>query len=341
MIKVFTIKSMLTPQNRPQVFPLLFDMHYNEHPDPRIATHYSFTDEPEEADIFVYPIDINGPFKRGESAEVLSILETWLNHDRPVWVYTSGDYGITLKNPKITQFRFGGFKSKFPSNTEVMPAFIQDPYTLQSTKPFYLPKPLIPKVGFVGFSSTSLKVWSKALAATVYGNLRRLIGKEPTDRQSFYPAAYRRKKFLNQLERHPEIDTDIIHRSQYRAGANSPEQRAQTTADFFNNIFNSPYTLCVRGAGNFSVRFYEVLAAGRIPLLIDTDVKLPLHNEIDWSLHSVIVDTTKPLTVCLQQWHEATATAEFEAIQKRNRALWQSHLTRESYFCSIHDRLKP
>tara|TARA_R110001632_G_scaffold59169_2_gene143904 strand:+ start:231 stop:1256 length:1026 start_codon:yes stop_codon:yes gene_type:complete len=340
MIKVFTVKSMLTPQNRPYVFPLLFDMHYNEQPDPRIAAHYKFTDKLEDADIFVFPIDINGPFKGGKSREVLRIIESWTKFNKPVWVYTSGDYGITLKDPKITQFRFGGFKSRFPSHTEVMPAFIQDPYGLQKIKPFYLSKPLIPKVGFVGFSSSSLKVWGKALAATVYGNLRRLLGKEPTDRQTFYPAAYRRKKYLNQLERHPEIDTVIIHRDQYRAGANSPEQRAQTTTAFFSNIFNTPYTLCVRGAGNFSVRFYEVLASGRIPILIDTDVKLPLDNHIDWSLNSVIVDTTKPLTVCLQQWHEATATTEFEAIQKRNRELWQSHLTRESYFCSIHDRLK-
>ncbi|MFT5752470.1 MAG: hypothetical protein ACI86L_001983 [Dokdonia sp.] len=340
MIKVFTVKSLLTPQNRPHVFPLLFDMHYNEEPDPRLAIYYSFTDAPEDADIFVYPIDINGPFKHGKSRGVLDILEKWKNYNRPVWVYTSGDYGITLMDSRITQFRFGGFKSKFPSSTEVMPAFIQDPYTLQKIKPFYLPKPLIPQVGFVGFSSTSLKVYGKALAATLYGNLRRVIGKEPTDGQIFYPAAYLRKKYLNQLERHPEIDTIFIPRDLYRAGATSPEQRAETTTAFFNNIFISPYTLCVRGAGNFSVRFYEVLASGRIPLLIDTNVKLPLADAIDWSLHTVIIDASMPMEVRLQQWHEATGIKEFEAIQKRNRALWISQLTRESYFCTIHDRIK-
>lgn len=341
MIKVYTNGSLLTTENRPHVFPLLFDMHYNEIPDPRISAHYVFTEQATEADIFVYPIDINGPFKQGKVAEVLSTFSEWKKYKKPVWVYTSGDYGITLKDPEITQFRFGGFASKFPSQTEVMPAFIQDPYRAQSVVPFYISKPKKPKIGFVGFSSKNVKIWCKACASTMYGNLRRLLGKEPTDKQNIYPAAYLRKKYLNQLERNPEIDTTFIHRRQYRAGASSPEERAETTTTFFNNIFNTPYTLCVRGAGNFSVRFYEVLASGRIPLVIDTDVKFPLEDVIDWKEHAVIVHPSVSIGVALQQWHEATESREFEAIQRKNRVLWESLLTRESYFCNIHDRLKP
>lgn len=341
MIKVYTEVSLLTTENRPHVFPLLFDMHYNEMPDPRIAAHYVFTNLPKDADIFIYPIDINGPFKRGTSAEVLHTLSDWKLYKKPIWMYTSGDYGITLNDPEVTQFRFGGFASKFPSQTEVMPAFIQDPYGTQEVAPFYLPKPEIPKIGFVGFSSKNIKILGKAYAATIYGNLKRLFGKEPTDQQPMYPAAYLRKHYLNRLERNPEIVTTFIHRGQYRAGATSPEKRKETTTAFFTNIFNAPYTLCVRGAGNFSVRFYEVLASGRIPLVIDTDVKFPLENIIDWKEHVVIVPASKSIVLTLQQWHEATASKEFEAIQKRNRVLWESHLTRESYFCKIHDRLKP
>lgn len=31
----------------------------------------------------------------------------------------------------------------------------------------------------------------------------------------------------------------------------------------------------------------------------------------------------------------------YQEIQKRNRLLWDSQLTRESYFCTIHDIIKP
>lgn len=341
MIQVYTEQSKLTSENRPHVFPLLFDMYYNENPDPRIAIHYRFTDDASEADIFIYPIDINEPFKRDESQEVLRTLSLWKEHQKPIWVYTSGDYGVTLNDKEITQFRLGGFASRFPSHTEVIPAFIQDPYALQNKDLFYIEKQESPAVGFVGFSSGNIKVWGKAWASTFYGNLRRLVGKEATDKQSFYPAAYRRKQYLSKLEKTPAIRSDFIHRGQYRAGATNSEEREATTTAFFNNIFNNPYTLCVRGAGNFSVRFYEVLASGRIPLLIVTDLKLPLEDEIDWASHCIMVGMSEDIVEALQKWHSSKSTEDFEKIQRQNRILWESYLTRESYFCMIHNRLKP
>ena len=36
----------------------------------------------------------------------------------------------------------------------------------------------------------------------------------------------------------------------------------------------SPYILCVRGAGNYSARFYEALALGRIPVLVNTSFNI-------------------------------------------------------------------
>ena len=52
--------------------------------------------------------------------------------------------------------------------------------------------------------------------------------------------------------------------------------------EFISNIEASHFTLCDRGAGNFSIRFYQVLACGRIPALVDTGMMLPFENEIPW-----------------------------------------------------------
>lgn len=52
---------------------------------------------------------------------------------------------------------------------------------------------------------------------------------------------------------------------------------------FDNNIMQSHFTLCIRGAGNFSMRFYQVLAFGRIPVFVDTDCVLPFESKIDYS----------------------------------------------------------
>src|SRR4030095_15269602 len=59
--------------------------------------------------------------------------------------------------------------------------------------------------------------------------------------------------------------------------------------EFLDNILGSDYVLCSRGFGNFSYRFYESLACGRIPVLIDTDCVLPFDFVIDWDAYCVRV----------------------------------------------------
>jgi hypothetical protein len=82
------------------------------------------------------------------------------------------------------------------------------------------------------------------------------------------------------LRKNKLIDTNFILRNKYRAGVTSESQRECATRAFFDNIFNNPYTFCLRGAGNFSVRFYETIVMGRIPLLIDIDIRLPIEGVI-------------------------------------------------------------
>ena len=222
MIKVYTDQRLLTPENRPYVFPLLFDLWYNEEPDPQVAHHYQLTDKIEAASLLIYPIAVNQAIKQLGSAVLDQQLADWEKQQLPIWTYTSGDYGISLQQPFITQFRFGGKASGLPANTQIMPAFIPDPYQTQQKQFFTLEKKALPAIGFVGFSSKKPSVWCKALAATTYGNLRRVLQKDPTDRQPFFPAAYKRKQLLDRLAQSPKMTTAFIHRDQYRAGALAP-----------------------------------------------------------------------------------------------------------------------
>ena len=59
--------------------------------------------------------------------------------------------------------------------------------------------------------------------------------------------------------------------------------------NFFQNISDTDYTICIRGTGNFSQRLYEVLAFGRIPIFIDTDSILPYDEIINWRDYCVWV----------------------------------------------------
>ena len=67
----------------------------------------------------------------------------------------------------------------------------------------------------------------------------------------------------------------------YFAGA-PRDQRDDVYEEYVAHLLASDYVLCVRGAGNFSHRLYETLAVGRIPIILDTNLALPLEDEIDW-----------------------------------------------------------
>lgn len=45
---------------------------------------------------------------------------------------------------------------------------------------------------------------------------------------------------------------------------------------------NTKFVLCPRGKGTNSIRFFETLRMGRIPVLISDDTKLPLDGFVDW-----------------------------------------------------------
>ena len=129
--------------------------------------------------------------------------------------------------------------------------------------------------------------------------------------------------------------TNFIFRTQYRAGANDTELRKITSKDFFENINANAYTFCLRGAGNFSVRFYETLAMGRIPLVIDTDFRLPLEDLISWENHCIIA-AAHNFKQKLIDFHIKITEEDFEQMQINNRKLWINHLNREAYFTEIH-----
>ncbi len=94
------------------------------------------------------------------------------------------------------------------------------------------------------------------------------------------------------------------------------------------------YTLCIRGAGNFSYRLYETLAAGRIPLFINTQCVLPMEDRIDWKSHCVWVEESQmsEAGAILKAFHAALTPERFADLQRRNRELWERSLNSLDFY---------
>jgi hypothetical protein len=97
---------------------------------------------------------------------------------------------------------------------------------------------------------------------------------------------------LNAFEMDNRFNTNYILRHQFWAG--NPHHPT-IVSDFESNMKESHFNICNRGKGNFSMRFYQTLSAGRIPILLNTDMELPFMDEIDWNKIIVFADTEHAL----------------------------------------------
>jgi hypothetical protein len=202
-----------------------------------------------------------------------------------------------------------------------------------------IPKLTLPSIGFVGHVNSSAIKWVKEFLIFLYRNLKRTVNLIFEDYQSFYPSSIKRYRFLMILKKNDQIKTNFIFRKKYRAGVKTEEEKIKTSFEFFENIFGNPYVFCLRGAGNFSVRFYETLAMGRIPVVIDTDIRLPLGGIINWKKHCIIA-TEKDFANKLIDFHSTINKSDFEEIQVNNRNLWLDYLNRSTYFSHIYSIFK-
>ncbi|RAJ16999.1 exostosin domain-containing protein [Olleya aquimaris] len=339
MLKLYTNTNFLTETYRRQVFPLLFDLVFKK--NDTLLSKYQLVAAIEDADVVVFPADYAVFLKQKHACTTL--LHLAKQHQKPIWIYTAGDYGFTNYIPNSYTFRLGGFDSQLDTNTFVIPSFINDPYDTFLPQGFSaLKKDSTPSIGFVGHAQSGFKKYVKEYTNHLKYRIKRAFNVILADQQSFYPSSIKRAKYLSQLAVNDQLNTQFILRHHYRAGSQSELTQKESSKQFYDNMFNNAYTLCLRGVGNFSVRFYETLAVGRIPILINTDCRLPLSSKIDWSKHCLIIEEKGKVPIAEQilKFHNSLTETAFENLQTSNRDLWLNTLRREPYFLEIYNQFK-
>jgi hypothetical protein len=337
MLKLYTNKSYLSEPNRKIIFPLMLGLIYKE--IKFVKDYYRLVETVEEADILVLPLQVEYFFSNDKN-EYQRFLNLSKQFEKPMWVFSGGDIGFTLKDDVFT-FRSGGFKSKHNDKTFMLPSFVQDPYkgSMFSNQFHPLSKKPLPEIGFTGHASGNLTKWAKELYSFLKLFMKRKLKLIYIDHQSFYPTSYIRYKLLMILNKDSDIISNFILRKHYRAGATTTDDLNRTTQEYLSNIHDNPYTFCMRGGGNFSVRFYDTLAMGRIPILIDTDCSLPLFGIINWDEHilRIKVSDINQLALKLSKFHNNLTPQQFKDLQVRNRRLWQEYFNMGAYFKAVHN----
>ena len=122
------------------------------------------------------------------------------------------------------------------------------------------------------------------------------------------------------------LNYDFIIRDGFWAPEIVDKERAKE--DFINNIKRNLMTFCMRGAGNFSYRFYETLMMARIPFLLDTHCVLPFFDEVKSKLTMIqitIEELQRPKVVdSLLDRLSVLSQSDLLFSQLENRMIWQN-----------------
>jgi hypothetical protein len=304
----------------------------------------------EEADVAVLPID----WELAGTAEYEAATERFLDRaaaaGRTVLTFDHSDAPRHARRPGLIAFMRSLYRSSRRPWELAMPAWIADPFGTGTAVPAPRDRPDVPTVTFCGFVPHLARPAASGpvrLQRAVRGFGRRGLARAGLDeRRGFLPPQFHRADALRRLDRSPDVHTEFIvrrvatdhtHREGRRPADASmtPEEYRQ---QYFDNITAGDYVLAVRGAGNYSVRFYEAMASARIPLFVDTDCVLPLEHQIDWDDLVLRIDARRirRLDRELLERHEQIDAEEFAARQLGCRRAWIEHLTMAGFFAWLH-----
>lgn len=229
--------------------------------------------EIDKAHLCLFPYPLSSEYRFIPQKNVFDMLKAKMLKDSKLVCYIAGDLGATYpRNENIIYIRMGGFKSRENDNTITCPFLLSD-YFNQHHGHFEIPnKPII---GFCGNANRNFREIVSGFYAYGKANIKRILHSH-FDLEPFFISAHRRYNLLKKLEalstKSKAFDTNFIYRDGYRAKANTEQERKITAQEYYDNIKQSTHILCIRGIGNFSVRYWETLMMGRIPIVIDTDL---------------------------------------------------------------------
>jgi hypothetical protein len=236
------------------------------------------------------------PYGCTDALHIQTVIESYNNMSKQVIVFLLSDYNEPVTIPSnVLLFRSGMYCSKRYPNEYLIP-YVWVEYELQgasATQP--LPKrSRHPLIGFCGS-----------------------IASHPC-----------RIQHLNLVKRQPTMKTNFIIRTQHWAGKPHDPQVVQ---EFVKNIQENHFTVCSRGAGNWSARFYQVLSLGRIPIVVNTDMVMPLEDKIAWSNWIVLCQSEQEIPTAIQRfWNEK----DIVQAQEKCKQIYEEYLSPKQW-CAI------
>ena len=301
-----------------------------------------------DSDFCVLPGIWNHYFWHNRMGDAIALARKAQECGKKILIWFSGDLPPVIPLDNALVFQCGLDRSARDQNRDVAPFFIDDPLRkYRDGKVDVRKKGSKPVVGFCGYAAMKPLKLAYTVVENMNHNLSCLLGRARYGPTPIVPATLLRARALNLLAHDERADCRFIVRDRYRAGfrreAGQSVKATNAAKEFFSNIFDTDYTVCLRGNGNWSVRFYETLACGRIPIFIDTDCVLPFEFALDWKKYCVWVDRSDVSRIAevVSDFHNQLSSEEFMELQLRCRRLWEERLSLGGFMNHLFEYVVP
>ncbi|WP_296703177.1 exostosin family protein, partial [Algoriphagus sp.] len=243
---------------------------------------FRLCDNPELADWIIIPLFSSSLTSENGLRFIRETFQLSQKLRKPLGIFSNSDIIVDPKVNPITIFTPGAYASM--KNQVELPALLPyDPVEKWKNSTWEsIEYSGFIKIGFCGQATRNPLKFLKDLYTIENLRFKKKKRKSPFLYIPRFLPAFERGRLLRSLENSKILQTDFLLRSHYKAGAITKEEKDKVEKEFYSNIDSNLFTLCLRGMGNYSVRFYQTLAMGRIPVLIDTDSKLPFENRIPY-----------------------------------------------------------
>ena len=305
--------------------------------------YFEFTDIL-ECDVCLFPINYPTDDTTIQNEAIQGFLNKVEKSGKRIFIFLDTfieNYFVGVKNAIV--FNRSISKSKQQSNLYSYPIFFEDYLKYYCNNSLVIakkgPRPI---VGFCGYTPPLGIKFGRAKVVSFLKLMANYVGV-----MKFFPAVSShsfRARVLLSLKWSKGVIDNFRVKQQFAFGPSGQLNRGNTTEtdqefrrNFVNNITESDYTLGVRGLRNTSIRFYETMCCGKVPLFINTDCVLPFDFIIDWQKTIVWVDEKHigSTPEILIDFHNKMSDAEFIALQRHMRNLWEEYLSPDGFFKNL------
>jgi hypothetical protein len=313
----------------------------------RIKDDFELVPSIAEADICVLPLFWQYYVNAHKVDQARQAAEDARRAGKRIIVYALGDYlpRVSLENAFWLGVSFR--RSRRTAHQFAHPSLFND-YLEQYRNGQLAVRPKGPKpvIGFCGQGASRLHrltLWTlRNLALQAHDRLVR----QPYEPPPLIPHIFLRARVLALLSKSARVETKFLIRDKYMGGARGVDRKdpfSTMKLEYVDNIRDTDYTVCIRGTGNYSMRFYETLCLGRIPVFIDTDCVLPFDSTLDWKRYCVWVDQSEIPFVAekVADFHAGLSQDDFVELQHACRKLWEEWLSAGGFYAHFREYLTP